>query len=101
MVQRFKVIARTKEIQIDLIYDDFYLKHYDGPFSPLDEAFYIKGYEKQIDVLFSILMENAINYSPPNSVIRIIIKKMGFSQLYIGIKDQGIGIEEKNLSQDL
>ena len=98
VVQRCKVIARIKEIQIDLIYDDFYLKHYDGPFSSLGEAFYIKGYEKQIDVLFSILIENAINYSPPNSVISIIIKKMGFSQLYIGIKDQGIGIEEKNLS---
>jgi two-component system phosphate regulon sensor histidine kinase PhoR len=91
------VIASTKEIQFDLIYDDFYLKHYDGPFSSLDEAFYIKGFEKQIDVLFSILIENAINYSPPNSVIKIIIKKMG-TQLFIGIKDQGIGIAEKNLS---
>ena len=98
VVQRFKVIARIKEIQIDLIYDDFYLKHYDGPFSPLDEALYIKGFEKQIDVLFSILIENAINYSPPNTVISIIIKKMGTSQLYIGIKDLGIGIAEKNLS---
>jgi signal transduction histidine kinase len=97
VVQRFKVIASTKEIQIDLIYDDFYLKHYDGPFSSLDEDFYIKGFEKQIDVLFSILIENAINYSPPNSVINIIIKKMG-TQLYIGIKDQGIGIAEKNLN---
>jgi signal transduction histidine kinase len=98
VVQRYKVIASAKDIQIDLIYDDFYLKHYNGPFSPLDEAFYIKGYEKQIDVLFSILIENAINYSHPNSVIKIIIKKMGTSQLYIGIKDQGIGIPEKNLS---
>jgi signal transduction histidine kinase len=98
VVQRFKVIASTKEIQIDLSYDDFYLKRYEGPFLPLDEAFYIKGYEKQIDVLFSILMENAINYSPINSVIKIIIEKMGSSQLYIGIKDQGIGIAEKNLS---
>jgi len=97
VVQRFQVIASTKEIQIDLIYDDFYLKHYDGPFSSLDEVFYIKGFEKQIDVLFSILIENAINYSPPNSVIKIIIKKMG-TQLFIGIKDQGIGIAEKNLS---
>lgn len=96
-VQRFKVIARTKEIKFDLIYDDFYLKHYDGPFSSLDEAFYINGFEKQIDVLFSILIENAINYSPPNSVIKIIIKKMG-TQLFIGIKDQGIGIAEKNLN---
>ncbi|MCL4417540.1 MAG: ATP-binding protein [Actinobacteria bacterium] len=99
VVQRYQVIASTKEIQIDLIYDDFYLKHYDGPFSPLNEAFYIKGYEKQIDVLFSTLIENAINYSPPNSVIKIIIKKMGSSQLYIGIQDQGIGIPEKNLSK--
>lgn len=98
VVQRYKVIASAKDIQINLIYDDFYLKHYNGPFSPLDEAFYIKGYEKQIDVLFSILIENAINYSNPNSVIKIIIKKMGISQLYIGIKDQGIGIPEKNLS---
>ena len=98
VVQRFKVIARIKEIQIDLIYDDFYLKRYNGPFLPLDEALYIKGYEKQIYVLFSILIENAINYSPPGSVISIIIEKMGTSQVYIGIKDQGIGIAEKNLS---
>ena len=98
VIQRFKVIARIKEIQIDLSYDDFYLKHYNGPFSSLDETLYIKGYEKQIDVLFTILIENAINYSPPSSVISIIIKKMGTSQLYIGIKDQGIGIPEKNLS---
>lgn len=98
VVQRYKVIASAKDIQIDLIYDDFYLKHYNGPFSSLDEAYYIKGYEKQIVVLFSILIENAINYSYPNSVIKIIVKKMGISQLYIGIKDHGIGIPEKNLS---
>ncbi|MHB1377686.1 MAG: sensor histidine kinase [Candidatus Humimicrobiaceae bacterium] len=98
VVQRYKVIASAKDIQIDLIYDDFYLKHYDGPFFPLDETYYIKGYEKQIVLLFSILMENAINYSYPNSVIKIIIKKMGISQLYIGIKDHGIGIPEENLS---
>lgn len=99
VVQRFKVIASKKGIQINLIYDDFYLKHYNGPFLPLEEALYIKGYEKQLDILFSTLIENAINYSPPNTVITVIIKKMGISQLYIGIKDQGIGIEEKNLNK--
>lgn len=85
VVQRCKVIASAQEIQIDL--------------TPQKEAFYIKGNEKQIDVLFTILIENAINYSPPNTLIKVIIKKMDSPQIYIGIKDQGIGIAEKNLNK--
>ncbi|MBE3036701.1 MAG: hypothetical protein IMZ70_06455 [Candidatus Atribacteria bacterium] len=85
VVGRCKVIALAKEIQIDL--------------TPQFEVFYIKGNEKQIDVLFTILIENAINYSPPNTRIEVIIKKMDSPQIYIGIKDQGIGIAEKNLSK--
>jgi len=85
VVGRCKVLSLAKEIQIDL--------------TPQFEAFYIKGNEKQIDVLFTILIENAINYSPPNTRIEVIIKKMDSPQIYIGIKDQGIGIAEKNLSK--
>jgi signal transduction histidine kinase len=44
-------------------------------------------------------MENAINYSPPYCVISVINKKIGNSSLYIGIKDQGIGIPEKNIDK--
>ena len=43
------------------------------------------------------MLENAINYSPSNSVIKIITKKIEGPRLYIGIEDQGIGIPEKNL----
>ena len=74
-------------------------KRYRLIYTPQSEDFYIKGNEKQIDVLFTILIENAINYSPPNTRIEVIIKKMDSPQIYIGIKDQGIGIAEKNLSK--
>ena len=85
VVKRFEIIARANEIQID--------------YNPGPENFHIMGNEKQIDILFSILMENAINYSPPHSVISVINKKIGNSSLYIGIKDQGIGIPEKNIDK--
>jgi len=85
VVKRFEIIARANEIQID--------------YNPGPENFHIMGNEKQIDILFSILMENAINYSPPYCVISVINKKIGNSSLYIGIKDQGIGIPEKNIDK--
>lgn len=84
VVKRFEIVAKTKDIRID--------------FEPETEAFYIMGNEKQVDILFSTLLENAIDYSSLNSVISIIIKKIGTSQLYAGIKDQGIGISEKNIN---
>lgn len=84
VVKRCQIIASARDIKIDL--------------TPKSQVFHIKGNEKQIDVLFTILIENAINYSPPNTRIEVIIKKMD-SQLYICIKDQGIGIPEKNLSK--
>ncbi|MFO7928341.1 MAG: ATP-binding protein [Candidatus Humimicrobiaceae bacterium] len=84
IVQRFEIPARVKKIQID--------------FNSPKKDFYIKGNEKQIEVLFSILIENAINYSPPNSIVKIITKKIEGPRLYIGIKDQGIGIPEKNVN---
>jgi Signal transduction histidine kinase len=85
VVKRFEIIARANEIQID--------------YNPGPENFHIMGNEKQIDILFSILMENAINYSPPHCVISVINKKIGNSSLYIGIEDQGIGIPEKNIDK--
>jgi len=85
VVERFQVTASTKNIEIKSALPD--------------ETFYIRGSESQIDVLFSVLMENAINYSPPNSAITVTSKKMENSQIYIGIKDQGIGIPEKNISK--
>jgi len=85
VIERFQVIANTKNIKIK----------FDIP----EETFYIRGNESQIDVLFAILIENAINYSPANTLIWVILKKMENFQIYIGVKDQGIGIPEKNISK--
>ena len=85
VIERFQIIANTKNIKIKT----------DLP----EETFYISGNENQIDVLFSVLIENAINYSPSNTVIHIISKKMENSQIYISVEDQGIGIPEKNISK--
>jgi len=83
IIKKFKVIARSNNIVISS--------------SQLEDPLYIKGSKKQIQILFSILLENAINYSPANTVIKFIIKKMDGNQLYIYIQDEGIGIPEKNL----
>ena len=83
MIQQFKISAKNKKIQID--------------YPPLKKDFYIKGNKKQLEILFSILLENAISYSPPNSLVKIITRKIEGPRLYISIEDQGIGIPEKNL----
>ena len=85
VVDRFQIIANTKNIKI--IFE-----------TPV-ETFYIRGNESQIDVLISVLIENAINYSPADTVVSITLKKLGSSQIYIGVKDQGIGISEKNIEK--
>lgn len=85
VIKRFKVISNSKNITIN--------------FAGFNEAFYIKGDGKQIDILFSILLENAINYSHPSTSIEIIVRKMPNNQLYVGFKDYGIGISEENLSR--
>jgi signal transduction histidine kinase len=85
VIKRFEVVTRTNNIRID--------------FNPETENHYIMGSEKQLDILFSTLLENAIDYSPPDSVISVIVKKIGVSQLYIGIQDHGIGISEKNIDK--
>jgi len=85
VIDRFKVVANTKNIKII--------------FEAPAETFYIRGNESQIDVLFSVLIENAINYSPADTAVTITLKKLGSSQIYFGVKDQGIGISEKNIEK--
>ncbi len=85
VVKRFNIVAQAKDILID--------------YDPGTEIFYIMGNEKQLDILFSILMENAVNYSPSASVISVLNKIIGNSSLFIGIKDQGIGVSEKNIDK--
>jgi signal transduction histidine kinase len=85
VIERFQVIANTKNIKIE--------------FEKPEETYYIRGSESQVEVLFAILIDNAINYSPANTEISITSKKMESSQIYIGVKDHGIGIPEKNIGK--
>ncbi|MHB1346855.1 MAG: sensor histidine kinase [Candidatus Humimicrobiaceae bacterium] len=85
VVDRFQVIAANKNISIN--------------FERPEEDYFIRGNESQLDVLFATLIDNAINYSPANTAIEVILKKMGSSQIYAGIKDHGIGIHEKNIEK--
>ncbi|OQA20769.1 MAG: Sensor histidine kinase YycG [Actinobacteria bacterium ADurb.Bin346] len=82
-IQKCKVIAQAKDIKIN--------------FKPPLESFYIRGNAKQIDILFTVLIENAINYSADGTEIDVIINKTGASQVSIAVKDHGIGIPEKNI----
>ncbi len=85
VIKRFHVSAKAKDIKIES--------------DEMEKDLYIKGDKKQIDTLFSILLDNAINYSPKDDKINIIIKRIGATQLLVGVKDYGIGIAEKNLGK--
>jgi len=56
----------------------------------------IQGDLHTLSKLFVILLENAIKYSPKDSVIAITSEKTDHI-LRVSIKDQGVGIDEKDL----
>ena len=56
----------------------------------------IKGIEDDLINLFVIVLDNAIKYSPKKTSIKIYAKKTN-NQTIVEIKDQGIGIEKKDL----
>ncbi len=82
VVNRFVATAESKQINIAYL--------------PFKNSYFINGNEDQLDILFSVLIENAIDYSPPGSTVNVN-KKIEGGMIYIGIKDQGIGIPQKNL----
>lgn len=82
VVNRFVATAESKQINIAYL--------------PFENSYFINGNEDQLDILFSVLIENAIDYSPPGSTVNVN-KKIEGGMIYIGIKDQGIGIPQKNL----
>lgn len=73
-------LAKQKHIVIQNEIDDYIL---DGESSSLGE-------------LFTILLDNAIKYSPNNKDIKIASRKSDH-HIYITISDQGIGIDEKDM----
>lgn len=60
------------------------------------EEINIKGTKDDLINLFVIILDNAIKYSTKKTSIKIYAKKTN-NQIIIEIKDQGIGIEKKDL----
>ncbi len=56
----------------------------------------LRGDQTLLRQLFLILMENAIKYSPPDTVISVGLRRAE-GQLTVSIEDQGIGIPEEHL----
>ena len=64
----------------------------------VDENLSIWGDGNKIRQLMFILIDNAINYSSPNKVIRVLAKEIKNGAL-IEVIDQGIGISHKDLNR--
>jgi len=60
------------------------------------EKINIKGIKDDLINLFVIILDNAIKYSTKKTSIKIYAKKIN-NQIIINIKDQGVGIEKKDL----
>ncbi len=81
VVDHFAVLAESKSIAL----------HYPKPEAPL----MVYCDKKQINVLFSILIENALNYSPEHTEIHIQLVETANDRVYFEIRDQGIGMAEE------
>lgn len=84
-IERFQDPAKAKNIQIR--------------FEPSSKELTVNCNKNMIIILLSTLIENAISYSPANSEVVITTKYSPEDREMISIKDQGIGIEEKYLTQ--
>lgn len=82
-IERFKPVADSKNIRL--------------LFNPCEREPVLTVNKKQIEALFHILIENAINYSHHESSIFVEVGCLENKRVYFSVKDQGIGIEEKNL----
>ncbi len=83
-IKSYQIIAEQKHVEIS--------------FSASNPKIPVYCNDDQVEMLFSIFLENALNYSHNNSKIDIEAKKEN-SSFKISIKDYGIGISEKSISK--
>lgn len=60
------------------------------------EDYIVSGNQYSISELFTILIDNAIKYSPPNKHIYIKSQKID-GKIMVSVEDEGIGIDEKDI----
>ena len=82
-IYQSKVRAEKKNISINFVAED-------------DLDFF--GDKKQLVMAISNLVENAINYSPENTAVNVLLRKSDdFAE--ITVKDQGVGIAESDIDR--
>ena len=81
LVQLYKPQAEAKQI---------YLK------TQLISSLYLLGDSVQLIRLFTNLIENALHYTPSGGIIELKTSRIG-SQLYVNVRDTGIGIAQKHI----
>ena len=59
-------------------------------------TFMIEGNSDRLSELFAILLDNAIKYSPTNSVVSIVTKRTDH-RVAVHVTDQGVGIDKKDI----
>lgn len=79
-IKKVSQFAKQKNITLDIAVDE---KH-------------IEGDDRSLSEMLVIILDNAIKYSPHDSIVTISTKKTD-SQVILQINDQGIGIEEKDI----
>ncbi len=80
--------AREKNINIRFNIDEHFSSH----------ELVVQGEKQLLDALFENLLDNAIKYSPMESVISVEIKKTG-PKLEVWIEDEGPGMKEERYDQ--
>lgn len=84
LIARHRVIARGRNISI---------------IPPPRKNYFINGNREQMLILFSTLLENAINYSKDGVDVCLKIVKKGSNTVAISVIDRGIGISDVNLTK--
>ncbi|MEJ2200124.1 MAG: HAMP domain-containing sensor histidine kinase [Desulfuromonadaceae bacterium] len=85
VIDYFSVVAESRNIKLNLIC--------------AQEQIMKVCNKNQINALFSILIENALNYSPEHTEVDMMLYVTETGKLHIEVTDQGIGIPEQNLDK--
>jgi signal transduction histidine kinase len=83
-VDRARPLAERKQIQIEL----------DAPARGL-----LLGDQELIEYAIYNLLTNAVKYSPEHTTVTVTCEDQGARQLRLAVRDQGIGMEEKDLKR--
>ena len=82
-IENYAAVADQRRIRVD--------------FRPVEGFDKVRGTPDQLITLFSVFLENAINYSEDGSTIDIVVARSSPERLRVDVKDRGIGIPRENL----